>query len=150
MERPFGKLAPGMAEVGDTFKDMWKELDKNPDKFGCTFALPSFQFHLASKNNVMARKRDGLARPCCVNAQMRPMNPTLLRPEFLSSPLTRTNSSRQNGDTARYLGHKRPHGYLVELLENDAGPTGFCYFASAQSGHEGVYGRQVSICGDYA
>lgn len=43
MERPFGKLAPGMGEIGAAFKDMWKDLERNSEKFGCTFALPSFQ-----------------------------------------------------------------------------------------------------------
>jgi hypothetical protein len=41
VKRPLGKLAPGMEAIGTAFANMWKELDKDPDKFGCTFALPS-------------------------------------------------------------------------------------------------------------
>ena len=71
MERPFGKLAPGMEEVGTAFKNMWKELDENSEKFGCTFALPSFQStrHRSTifyPENTNA-KRSGLAMACCAN-----------------------------------------------------------------------------------
>jgi len=39
MGSPFGKLAPGMVDIDIVFKNMWREAEKNREKWGCKFNI---------------------------------------------------------------------------------------------------------------